>query len=67
MRRIWSRRFNVIFPPQTHPFEVGSEDIQQLGPDSFFVSASHATQKLRAQAELLAEADVPVSYPGRNR
>ena len=45
-------------------FEVGSEDIEQLGPDSFFVSASPATQKLRAQAELLAEADVPVLILG---
>jgi two-component system, NtrC family, response regulator AtoC len=48
----------------SHWFEVGSEDIEQLGPDSFFVSASHATQKLRAQAELLAEADVPVLILG---
>ncbi len=40
--------------------EFSSEHIEQLGPDSFFVSASASTQKLRAQAELLAEADVPV-------
>jgi two-component system, NtrC family, response regulator AtoC len=44
--------------------EVASEDIEQLGPDSFFVSASPITQKLRAQAELLAEADVPVLILG---
>lgn len=44
--------------------EMVSEDIEQLGPDSFFVSASPATQKLRAQAELLAEADVPVLILG---
>ena len=44
--------------------EIGSEDIEQLGPDSFFVSASQVTQKLRAQAELLAEADVPVLILG---
>lgn len=46
--------------------EVTSEDIEQLGPDSFFVSASPATQKLRAQAELLAEADVPVLILGES-
>jgi two-component system, NtrC family, response regulator AtoC len=40
--------------------EFSSEHIEQLGPDSFFVSASPSAQKLRAQAELLAEADVPV-------
>ena len=44
--------------------EVASEDIEQLGPDSFFVSASPVTQKLRAQAGLLAEADVPVLILG---
>lgn len=44
--------------------EVASEDIEQLGPDTFFVSASPITQKLRAQAELLAEADVPVLILG---
>jgi DNA-binding NtrC family response regulator len=44
--------------------EVVSEDIEQLGPDTFFVSASPITQKLRAQAELLAEADVPVLILG---
>jgi len=44
--------------------KIASEDIEQLGPDSFFVSASPVTQKLRAQAELLAEADVPVLIIG---
>ena len=44
--------------------EVASEDIEQLGPESFFVSASPVTQKLRAQAELLGEADVPVLILG---
>ncbi len=44
--------------------EIASEDIEQLGPESFFVSASPITQKLRAQAELLAEADVPVLILG---
>jgi two-component system response regulator AtoC len=44
--------------------EISSEDIEQLGPDAFFISASPVTQKLRAQAELLAEADVPVLILG---
>jgi len=44
--------------------EVASEDIEQIGPETFFVSASPITQKLRAQAELLGEADVPVLILG---
>jgi len=46
--------------------DVVSEDIEQLGADTFFVSASPITQKLRAQAELLAEADVPVLILGES-
>lgn len=44
--------------------DVDSQDIEQLGPELFFLSAGPATQKLRAQAELLAEADVPVLVLG---
>jgi len=44
--------------------EIDSQDIEQLGPEAFFVSAGPTTQKLRAQAELLAEADVPVLILG---
>ena len=44
--------------------EIASEDIEQLGPDSFFVSASPVSQKLRTQVQLLAEADVPVLILG---
>lgn len=41
-----------------------SENIEQLGEDAFFVGASPIMQKLRAQAELLAQADVPVLIVG---
>jgi len=44
--------------------EMASEDIEQLGPDSFFVSASPVSQKLRTQVQLLAEAEVPVLILG---
>lgn len=50
--------------PESEDSEIGSEDIEQLGPESFFISASPISQKLRAQAELLAEADVPVLILG---
>jgi two-component system response regulator AtoC len=41
-----------------------SENIEQLSEDAFFVAASPAMQKVRAQAELLAQADVPVLIVG---
>ena len=44
--------------------EIASDDIEQVGPDSYFVSASPVTRKLRSQAELLAETDVPVLILG---
>lgn len=43
---------------------ISSEDIETLGEDEFFLSASAGMQKLRAQAELLAQADVPVLILG---
>jgi len=46
--------------------EIASEDIEQLGPELFFISASPTTQKLRAQAQLLAEADVSVLILGEH-
>jgi two-component system, NtrC family, response regulator AtoC len=44
--------------------EMASEDIQSLGEDDFFLSVSPAMRQLRAQAELLAQADVPVLILG---
>ena len=44
--------------------EMASEDIESLGEDEFFLSVSPIMQQLRAQAELLAQADVPVLILG---
>ncbi|MFZ0277502.1 MAG: sigma-54 dependent transcriptional regulator [Candidatus Sulfotelmatobacter sp.] len=44
--------------------EMASEDIESLGEDEFFLSVSPVMQKLHAQAELLAQADVPVLILG---
>jgi len=44
--------------------EMASENIECLGEDEFFLSVSPAMQQLRAQAELLAQADVPVLILG---
>lgn len=43
-----------------------SDNVEQLGPDAFFVSASLIMQKLRAQAALLAQTDVPVLVLGES-
>ncbi len=44
--------------------QIASDDIESVGEDEFFLSASPVMQKLRAQAELLAQADVPVLILG---
>jgi two-component system response regulator AtoC len=44
--------------------EIIGENVEQLGEDTFFVSASLIMQKLRAQATLLAKTDVPVLILG---
>jgi two-component system response regulator AtoC len=44
--------------------EIIGENVEQLGEDAFFVSASLIMQKLRAQAALLAKTDVPVLILG---
>jgi len=44
--------------------EMARERFETLGPAGFFVSSSPVMQKLRAQAELLAQADVPVLILG---
>ena len=44
--------------------EIASEDIEQVSEDIFFVSVSPIMRKLRAQAELLAQASVPVLILG---
>lgn len=43
---------------------ISSGHIETLDEDGFFLSASPIMQKLRAQAELLAQADVPVLILG---
>ena len=50
--------------PLNGELEIGSEDIEEVGPESYFVSAGPVSKKIRAQAELLAETDVPVLILG---
>lgn len=68
--RLESAIFRHLSPIDNGEGAVASEDIEQVGRESFFVSASPVTQRLRAQLELLAEADVPVlilGEPGSGR
>jgi two-component system response regulator AtoC len=44
--------------------EAVSENVEQLGEDAFFVSTTPIMRKLRAQATLLAQTDVPVLILG---
>jgi len=44
--------------------DIASDDVEPLGDDEFFISVSPLMHKLRAQAELLAQADVPVLIVG---
>ena len=46
--------------------DIASENVEPLGQDAFFVSASPIMQRVRAQAELLAQADVPVLILGES-
>ncbi len=48
----------------SHEADIIGENVEQLGPDCCFVSASPIMQKLRAQAALLAQTDVPVLILG---
>jgi two-component system, NtrC family, response regulator AtoC len=51
---------------QTPGTDITSEDVEQLSAEAFFVGASPVMRKLRAQAELLAEANVPVMILGES-
>jgi two-component system, NtrC family, response regulator AtoC len=46
--------------------DIASDDMESLGDDEFFLSVNPVMQKLRAQAELLAQADVPVLIVGES-
>ncbi len=56
------------FPSATEAIdtEITSEQVEPVGEDMFFVAASPVMRKLRAQAELLAQIDVPVLIVGEN-
>jgi two-component system, NtrC family, response regulator AtoC len=53
-----------LAPQGSSEAEIVSKNIEPLGQDVFFVSASLIMQKLRAQAALMAKTDVPVLILG---
>jgi two-component system response regulator AtoC len=55
---------SALHPSDNDGADVVSENAEPLGEGAFLVSASPAIQKLRAQAELLAQTDVPVLILG---
>ena len=46
--------------------EITSDDVEQVSSDNFFIGISPIMRKLRAQASLLAEANVPVLILGES-
>jgi DNA-binding NtrC family response regulator len=57
-------RRHLILSNDSTQATFASEDIEQLSDDTFFVGAGPVMQTLRAQAELLAQANVPVLIVG---
>jgi two-component system, NtrC family, response regulator AtoC len=57
-------RRHLCWPTDNVEAEMASEDIESLGEDEFFLSVSPAMRQVRTQAELLAQADVPVLILG---
>ena len=62
LEQVIRRRLNS--PSENVEVEIGSNDIELVGEDESFLSASPVMHKVRAQAELLAQADVPVLILG---
>jgi len=59
-------RRHLISTHESPEADIASEDIERLGEDMLFVSASPTMHKVRAQAELLAQADVPALILGES-
>jgi two-component system response regulator AtoC len=57
-------RKHLMTPIENFQAEIASDDIEVLGDDESFLSISPVMQKVRAQAALLAQADVPVLILG---
>ena len=59
-------RRSLFYYTENVESEIVADEIEQIGDDMFFVAASPAMRKLRAQAELLAHVNAPVLLFGEN-
>lgn len=57
---------NLSESREAKEIEIASEDIEPISNDAFFIGISPVMRKLRAQAALLAETDVPVLILGES-
>lgn len=64
LERVFRRRLYSTAEPIEA--EIDSDNIESIGEDESFLSVSPVMQKLRAQAQLLAQADVPVLIVGEH-
>lgn len=53
-------------PCEASEAEISSDDVERVSDDNFFIGVSPIMRKLRAQAVLLAEANVPVLILGES-
>jgi len=51
---------------ERNKMEIAPEEVEAIGDHMFFIAASHAMRKLRAQAELLAQLNVPLLIVGED-
>jgi two-component system response regulator AtoC len=59
-------RRSLFYDSESCESDITADEIEQIGDDIFFVAASPSMRKMRAQAELLAQASAPVLISGEN-
>ena len=57
-------RESLSTPGEGYGLDIASEDVEPVGEGNFFIGVSPTTRRLRAQAALLAETNVPVMIVG---
>jgi DNA-binding NtrC family response regulator len=59
-------KLHLESPPGPSEHGLGQEDVEDLGGDLFFVAASPAMRRVRAQVEQVARVDVPILLLGES-
>ena len=60
------RNLDAVSSNAASASDIHSEDVEPIGDGAFFIAASPIMRKLRVQAELLAQAQVPVLIVGES-